>query len=271
MPLCKPKAVVKLFKSPEGHPNGLETTNEGLWIAEEISVGGSFLWMSANGRGVGSLEQGKSADFVVLRANPLIDVRNTRSNRWVWDRGPLGSMGVMTEIAAVGGLVLIMTFHAVNHSSGPFLHYYAPISHRTMTNSAFDVGLPMMHLVREIHESRKFVDPHPWNRLPLTSESLQGLDSGAILLDRVMAAHAECRTRKSGQISGSGDGVATQAGQAGGRMQFVVERDRLRGRSLRRQVRRRGSLSAKRPSHHPGREQFPSHEGRAKATKSPGL
>lgn len=80
VPLRKPKAVVKLFQSPEGHPNGLENTNEGLWIAEEISeraylvdwtgkvlhkvdteshntsgiaVGGGYLWMSANGRGVG--------------------------------------------------------------------------------------------------------------------------------------------------------------------------------------------------------------------------
>ena len=76
---AKPKAVVKLFLSPEGHPNGLENTPKGLWIAEEISeraylvdwtgkdlhkveteshntsgiaVGGGFLWMSGNGRGV---------------------------------------------------------------------------------------------------------------------------------------------------------------------------------------------------------------------------
>lgn len=76
----KPKAVVKLFKSLEGHSNGLENTNDGLWIAEEVSeraylvdwsgrvlhkvdteshntsgiaVGGGYLWMSANGRGVG--------------------------------------------------------------------------------------------------------------------------------------------------------------------------------------------------------------------------
>ncbi len=68
--------VTKLFKSPEGNPNGLETTSEGLWIAEQISdtaflvdwkgkvlrkvqteasntsgiaYGGGFLWMSANG------------------------------------------------------------------------------------------------------------------------------------------------------------------------------------------------------------------------------
>jgi hypothetical protein len=79
VPVRKPKAVVKLFKSPEGYPNGLENTPEGLWIAEEVSeraylvdwtgkvlhkldteshntsgiaVGGGYLWMSANGRGV---------------------------------------------------------------------------------------------------------------------------------------------------------------------------------------------------------------------------
>jgi hypothetical protein len=76
----KPKAVVKLFTSPEGFPNGLENTPEGLWIAEEISeraylvdwkgkvlhmvqteshntsgigVGGGYIWMGCNGMGVG--------------------------------------------------------------------------------------------------------------------------------------------------------------------------------------------------------------------------
>ena len=69
--------VVKLFRSPEGTPNGLETTPEGLWIAEQVSdsaflvdwngkvirkvetessntsglaYGGGFLWMAANGQ-----------------------------------------------------------------------------------------------------------------------------------------------------------------------------------------------------------------------------
>jgi streptogramin lyase len=68
--------VVKLFKSPEGHPNALETTPEGLWIGEQITdrahlvdwrgnvirsvdtessntsgiaFGGGYLWMAANG------------------------------------------------------------------------------------------------------------------------------------------------------------------------------------------------------------------------------
>ena len=72
--------VVRLFKSPDGHPNGLETTSEGLWIGEQvtdrahlvdwkgklirsvdtdssntsgIAYGGGFLWMAANGKATG--------------------------------------------------------------------------------------------------------------------------------------------------------------------------------------------------------------------------
>ncbi len=72
--------VVKLFKSPEGHPNGLETAAEGFWIGEQvtdrahlvtwegkpirsvdtdssntsgIAYGGGYLWMAANGKAVG--------------------------------------------------------------------------------------------------------------------------------------------------------------------------------------------------------------------------
>jgi len=69
--------VVRLFQSPDGHPNGLEATSEGLWIGEQvtdraylvdwqgrvlkrvetessntsgIAYGGGFLWMAANGK-----------------------------------------------------------------------------------------------------------------------------------------------------------------------------------------------------------------------------
>lgn len=72
--------VTRLFKSPDGHPNGLETTADGLWIGEQttdraclvdwngkllrcvptessntsgIACGGGFLWMAANGKAVG--------------------------------------------------------------------------------------------------------------------------------------------------------------------------------------------------------------------------
>jgi sugar lactone lactonase YvrE len=72
--------VTKLFKSPDGHPNGLETTTAGFWIGEQvtdrahlvdfngkllrsvetessntsgIAYGGGFLWMAANGKAVG--------------------------------------------------------------------------------------------------------------------------------------------------------------------------------------------------------------------------
>jgi hypothetical protein len=68
--------ITKLFKSPDGHPNALDATAEGLWIGEQvtdravlmdlngkviraletechncsgIAAGGGFIWMSANG------------------------------------------------------------------------------------------------------------------------------------------------------------------------------------------------------------------------------
>src|SRR5262249_47686876 len=68
--------VVKLFRSPEGHPNALETAKEGFWIGEQttdrahlvdfqgklirslgaessntsgLAYGGGYLWMAANG------------------------------------------------------------------------------------------------------------------------------------------------------------------------------------------------------------------------------
>lgn len=73
--------VTKLWKSPDGHPNGLEATPEGLWVGEQttdrahlldwtsgkvlrsvntessntsgIAYGGGFLWMAANGKAIG--------------------------------------------------------------------------------------------------------------------------------------------------------------------------------------------------------------------------
>lgn len=77
----RPGRVTKLFKSPEGHPNALEATPEGLWVAEQVSdtaylldwksgeplrkiatessntsgmaFGGGYLWMGANGGPLG--------------------------------------------------------------------------------------------------------------------------------------------------------------------------------------------------------------------------
>lgn len=76
VPVRKAK-VTKLFKSPDGHPNALEATPEGLWVGEQvtdnaylldwrtghvlkkvttessntsgIAYGGGYLWMGANG------------------------------------------------------------------------------------------------------------------------------------------------------------------------------------------------------------------------------
>ena len=74
-PVRKAK-VTKLFKSPDGHPNALDSTPEGFWIGEQVTdrailtdrtgkvlkavqteshntsgmaVGGGYIWMSANG------------------------------------------------------------------------------------------------------------------------------------------------------------------------------------------------------------------------------
>jgi streptogramin lyase len=75
--------ITKLFKSPDGHPNALEATPEGLWVGEQITdiaylldwktgealkkiptessntsgmaYGGGYLWMGANGGPLGRL------------------------------------------------------------------------------------------------------------------------------------------------------------------------------------------------------------------------
>src|SRR5690242_13616265 len=77
----KPARVTKLFKSPNGHPNALESTPEGLWVGEQVTdiaylldwktgevlkkiptessntsgmaYGGGYLWMGANGGPLG--------------------------------------------------------------------------------------------------------------------------------------------------------------------------------------------------------------------------
>jgi hypothetical protein len=78
-PIRRRKKVEILFKSPEGHPNGLEATPEGLWVGEQITdrvhlldwstnkpiasydtqssntsglaAGGGYVFMAANGPG----------------------------------------------------------------------------------------------------------------------------------------------------------------------------------------------------------------------------
>ena len=76
----RPARFTRLFKSPEGAPNALETGSQGLWIGEQVSdraflvdwkgkvlqkvdtessntsgmaYGRGFLWMAANGKAVG--------------------------------------------------------------------------------------------------------------------------------------------------------------------------------------------------------------------------
>ncbi|MCP5120541.1 MAG: hypothetical protein GY953_57845, partial [bacterium] len=78
-PIRMRKKVELLYKSPEGNPNGLEATPDGLWVGEQITdrahlldwetgksltsyetqssntsgiaAGGGFVWMAANGPG----------------------------------------------------------------------------------------------------------------------------------------------------------------------------------------------------------------------------
>ncbi len=73
--------VTRLYKSPDGHPNALESTPEGLWVGEQttdraylldwktgnvlkkvetessntsgLAYGGGYLWMGANGKAIG--------------------------------------------------------------------------------------------------------------------------------------------------------------------------------------------------------------------------
>ena len=76
-PIRRRKSVEPLFKSPDGAPNGLEATPDGLWLGEQvtdraclvdwngkvitkyetqssntsgIAAGGGYVWMAANGR-----------------------------------------------------------------------------------------------------------------------------------------------------------------------------------------------------------------------------
>lgn len=80
VPIHKARAV-KLFRSPDGHPNALEATSQGLWVGEQVTdnaylldwrsgeilkkistessntsglaYGGGYLWMGANGGPLG--------------------------------------------------------------------------------------------------------------------------------------------------------------------------------------------------------------------------
>ncbi|MEJ7608215.1 MAG: hypothetical protein WKF37_18595 [Bryobacteraceae bacterium] len=80
-PAPRTPEVTKLFRSPDGHPNALEATEEGLWVGEQttdraylldwktgkvlrkvetessntsgLAYGGGVLWMGANGKAIG--------------------------------------------------------------------------------------------------------------------------------------------------------------------------------------------------------------------------
>jgi streptogramin lyase len=83
--------VTKLFRSPDGHPNALEATPQGLWVGEQVTdraylldwktgevlkkvetessntsglaFGGGYLWMGANGGATGRLRRPNEPDY----------------------------------------------------------------------------------------------------------------------------------------------------------------------------------------------------------------
>ena len=91
--------VTKLFKSPDGHPNALEAAPEGLWVGEQVTdraylldwntgkvlkavdtessntsglaYGGGYLWMGANGKGLGRLPRPHDASGgAIVKVDP---------------------------------------------------------------------------------------------------------------------------------------------------------------------------------------------------------
>jgi streptogramin lyase len=93
------RTVTKLFKAPEGHPNALSATPQGLWSADQVSdtaylldwksgavlkkvptdssntsgvaFGGGYLWMGANGNPpFRKLQPRDSSTFRILKVDP---------------------------------------------------------------------------------------------------------------------------------------------------------------------------------------------------------
>jgi streptogramin lyase len=93
--------VTKLFKSPDGHPNGLEATPQGLWVGEQVTdraylldwktgevlkkvetessntsglaYGGGYLWMGANGGPIGRMARPNEPHFGrIVKVDPEI-------------------------------------------------------------------------------------------------------------------------------------------------------------------------------------------------------
>ena len=97
LPVRKAKTTV-LFKSPEGYPNGLAVSPEGLWIGEQqsnnaclvnwsgkllktvkteskntsgIAIGGGFIWMGANAAPNGIFQTDMNSKTIAHRQVPL--------------------------------------------------------------------------------------------------------------------------------------------------------------------------------------------------------
>jgi len=122
----KPYKIEKLFKTPEGHPNAMEATPEGLWIAEQgsdkaylldwkdgkilrqfdteshntsgMAFGGGYLWMGANGKSLFRPERPTDKPMgEIIQCDPMTGKTVARYpipdgggvHGVVWDKGTL--------------------------------------------------------------------------------------------------------------------------------------------------------------------------------------
>ncbi len=121
----RPYRIERMFKTPEGHPNALEATPEGLWVAEQqsdnaylldwsgrvlrkfateshntsgIAYGGGSLWMGANGKSLfrpwrstdkegGEVIQCDPQTGKTIARHPIPDGGGVHG--LVWDKGTL--------------------------------------------------------------------------------------------------------------------------------------------------------------------------------------
>src|SRR5579872_5331239 len=91
-----------------------------------------------------------------------------------------------------------MTGHAPSHAEGRRLMQPVHLNHRSVTDRAL-YAVRHVRVVIEEHESRKTVDPHPWDRFMPVPVAVKPLDLPVLRYDDPVAAHAELRLGHPGK------------------------------------------------------------------------